>query len=64
MTILLTHQDIENIIRRHMEIQSSTMNGPKVESVAVIVPIQCVTRDLKAEAIVRFEDPKHTQPIH
>lgn len=58
MTILLTHQDIENIIRRHMEIQSSTMNGPKVQSVAVTIPLTNCANLPKAEAIIRFEDPK------
>lgn len=63
MTTTLTHLDIEHIIRKHMEIQSSTMNGPKVESVAVIIPLTNFANLPKAEAIVKFEDHKPAQPI-
>lgn len=57
MTILLTQQDIEHIINRHMAIQSATMNGPKVKSVHVAVvdgPGGFIT-----EATVKFQDPDH-----
>lgn len=60
MTTTLNQQDIEHIIKRHMAIQSATMDGPKVKSVHVEVvdgPGGFIT-----EATVKFQDQDNKVP--
>ena len=57
MTTTLNQQDIEYIIRKHMERQSALTDGPKVERVDLLT-IKDNNLSYRSEAIVRFEDPK------